>query len=141
MGNFRSKEMKNIIVLLIAQITLIGCLSKEIAPEIGSVDIKIMIGPLCPVEPCNRTVDDIRKVYESYTFTIKDTKTRKQVFEQKLAYNGTNGILKSPNMTVGEYELDINPKNIFTKQGFPKIFAIEKNKITELEISIDTGIR
>jgi hypothetical protein len=44
-------------------------------------------------------------------------------------------------MSVGEYELDFSPKSFFTKQGFPRLFNIEKSKTTQLDISIDTGIR
>lgn len=121
--------------------TLFACSSQTITPDIGSLDLKVTIGPLCPIEPCNRTADDIRKVYEAYTFTVKDVKTGKVVLEKTLTYNGTNGVLKSTDMSVGEYELDFTPKSFFTKQGFPRPFTIEKSKTTQLEISIDTGIR
>lgn len=121
--------------------TLFACSSQMIIPDIGSLDLKVTIGPLCPIEPCNRTADDIRKVYEAYTFTVKDVKTGKVVLEKTLTYNGTNGVLKSTDMSVGEYELDFTPKSFFTKQGFPRPFTIEKSKTTQLEISIDTGIR
>ena len=122
-------------------LTLIACSSQTITPDMGSLDLKVTIGPLCPVEPCNRTADDIRKVYEAYTFTVKETKTGKVVLEKTLTYNGTNGVLKSTDMSVGEYELDFSPKSLFTKQGFPRLFNIEKSKTTQLDISIDTGIR
>ncbi|GGD67992.1 hypothetical protein GCM10011514_35130 [Emticicia aquatilis] len=122
-------------------VTLLACSSQTITPDVGSLDLKVTIGPLCPVEPCNKTTDDIRKVYEAYTFTVKEAKTGKVVLEKTLAYNGTNGVLKSTDMSVGEYELDFTPKSFFTKQGFPRPFTIEKNKTTQLEIAIDTGIR
>ena len=122
-------------------VTLIACSSQTITPDIGLLDLKVTIGPLCPVEPCNRTTEDIRKVYESYTFTVKEAKTGKVVLEKKLTYNGTNGVLKSTDLSAGEYELDFSPKSFFTKQGFPRPFIIEKNKTTQLDISIDTGIR
>ncbi len=121
--------------------TLLACSSQTIVPDSGSLDLKVTIGPLCPTEPCNRTADDIRKVYEAYTFTVKEAKTGKVVLEKTLSYNGTNGVLKSTDMLVGEYELDFSPKSFFTKQGFPRPFTIEKSKTTQLEVSIDTGIR
>ena len=122
-------------------VTLIACSSQTITPDIGLLDLKATIGPLCSVEPCNRTTDDIRKVYEAYTFTIKEAKTGKVVLEKTLTYNGTNGVLTSTEMSVGAYELDFTPKTFFTKQGFPRPFIIEKSKTTQLDISIDTGIR
>lgn len=122
-------------------VTLIACSSQTINPDIGSLDLKVTIGPLCPVEPCNKTADDIRKVYEAYTFMVKEAKTGKVVLEKTLTYNGTNGLLKSTDMSAGEYELDFSPKSFFNKQGFPRPFTIEKSKTTQLDISIDTGIR
>lgn len=122
-------------------VTLIACSSKTITPDMGSLDLKVTIGPLCPVEPCNRTADDIRKVYEAYAFTVKDIKTGKVVLEKNLTYNGTKGVLKSTDVLVGEYELDVTPSSIFIKRNFPQTFIIEKGKTTQLDISIDTGIR
>lgn len=122
-------------------VILIACSSQTITPDMGSLDLKVTIGPLCPVEPCNRTADEIRKVYEAYAFTVKDTKTGKIVLEKNLTYNGTNGVLKSTDVLVGEYELDVTPSSIFTKRNFPQTFIIEKGKTTQLNISIDTGIR
>ena len=122
-------------------VTLFACSSQTITPDMGSLDLKVTIGPLCPLEPCNKTTDDIRKVYEAYAFTIKDTKTGKVVLEKKLTYNGTNGVLKSTDILVGEYELDVTPSSFFTKRNFPQTFIIEKGKITQLEVLIDTGIR
>ncbi len=133
--------MKRFIILSMIVVTLIACSSKTITPDIGSLDLKVAIGPLCPVEPCNRTADEIRKVYEAYTFTVKESKTGKVVLEKTLTYSGTNGVLKSTDMSVGEYELDFTPKSFFTKQGFPRPFTIDKGKTTQLDISIDTGIR
>jgi hypothetical protein len=133
--------MKSHIILSTIFLTLIACSSQSITPDIGSLDLKVTIGPLCPVEPCNRNADDIRKVYEAYTFIVKEAKTGKIVLEKTLTYNGTNALLKSTDMSIGEFELDFSPKSFFNKQGFPRPFIIEKSKITQLNISIDTGIR
>ena len=133
--------MKSYLILSTIFLTLIACSSQSITPDIGSLDLKVTIGPLCPVEPCNRNADDIRKVYEAYTFIVKEAKTGKIVLEKTLTYNGTNALLKSTDMSIGEFELDFSPKSFFNKQGFPRPFIIEKSKITQLNISIDTGIR
>ena len=133
--------MKNFILFSMILVTLFACSSQTITPDMGSLDLKVTIGPLCPLEPCNKTTDDIRKVYEAYAFTIKDTKTGKVVLEKKLTYNGTNGVLKSTDILVGEYELDVTPSSIFTKKKIPQTFIIEKGKTTQLEVLIDTGIR
>lgn len=135
------KIYKILFALSLSITLLIACAGETLAPEIGSLDLKVTIGPLCPLEPCNKTTDDIRKVYEAYAFTIKDTKTGKVVLEKKLTYNGTNGVLKSTDILVGQYELDVTPSSIFTKRNFPQTFIIEKGKTTQLEVFIDTGLR
>lgn len=122
-------------------VTLIACSSQTITPDIGSLDLKVTIRPLCPVEPCNRSKEELKQIYESYSFVVSNPVTKNIVSEQKVVFMDVYGRVKLNNLTVGEYELDITPKTIFTKQGFPKMFIIEKNKVTELEISIDTGIR
>ena len=135
------KTYKFFVLLSLSILFLIACASETVLPDTGSLDIKVTIGPLCPTEPCNRPADDIRQVYETYSFTVTDTKTNKQVLEKQLTYNGTNGIMKSTNLAVGEYELNIKPETFFTKRGFPKTIKIEKDKTTTMEIDIDTGIR
>ena len=122
-------------------IFLMACTSETLAPATGSLDIKVTIGPLCPVEPCKKTAEEFRQIYESYSFVITNPKDKSVVLEQKLSYNGTNGLLKSNSIAVGEYELNLKPESFFTKRGFPKTVIIEKDKTTTMEIDIDTGIR
>ncbi len=135
------KANKFFVLSSLSILFLIACASETVLPDTGSLDIKVTIGPLCPTEPCNRPPDDIRKIYETYSFTVTDTKTSKQVMEKQLTYNGTNGVMKSTDIIVGEYELNVKPETFFTKRVFPKTIKIEKNKTTSLEIDIDTGIR
>ncbi|MFY7911406.1 MAG: hypothetical protein ACOVO2_17720 [Emticicia sp.] len=135
------KAYKFFIIIGLSMLFLIACAGETVLLGTGSLDIKVTIGPLCSTEPCNRPVEDIRKVYEAYTFTVTDTKLNKQVLEKQLTYNGTNGVLKSTSLTAGEYELSIKPETIFTKKSFPQTFKIEKDKTTSLEINIDTGLR
>lgn len=138
---FSDNTMKRLLVLLIVKLVFMGCVSKTVEPQVGYLEIKATISPLCPVEPCNRTVDDIRRIYESYSFILQTGSTKQQILEQKLNYNGTNGILKVSDLPIGEYQLEISPKTIFTNRVFPKTFVIENSKVTTLQIDIDTGIR
>jgi hypothetical protein len=133
--------MKNITTIILVLVVIFACSTKTIAPETGSIDIQVTIAPLCPVEPCNKTTEELKTIYESYSFIISNPKDKSVVLEQKLAYNGTKGLMKSSNITVGEYELNIKPDNVFTRKGFPKTIKIEKDKTTSFEIDIDTGIR
>lgn len=122
-------------------VTLMGCLSTMISPKTGSIDIKVTIRPLCPVEPCNKTAAELAEIYESYSLIISNLTTKEVVLDSKVLYNGSNGSMKTNTIVVGEYELNIKPENIFTKRGFPKIIKVEKDKITSLMIDIDTGLR
>lgn len=122
-------------------VVFVSCATEDITPATGSLDVSVSVGPLCPVEPCNIPAEKIKEVYESYGFVVTNVSTKKVVLEQKISYNGTKGVLKSASIPVGEYEIDITPKNVITSRGFPKTFMIEKDKTTVLDISIDTGIR
>ena len=133
--------MRAMAIISFLSVCLFACITKTIAPETGLIDIKVTIAPLCPVEPCNKTTEELKAIYESYSFVITNPKDKSVVLEQKLTYNGTNGLLENSNIAIGEYELNIKPENIFTKRGFPKTVKIEKNKTTSLEIDIDTGLR
>lgn len=133
--------MKNYIIVSVMCLTLISCSSQTITPDIGSLDLTVTIRPLCPVEPCNRTAVELAAIYESYSLIITSLTTKRVVLEPKVLYNGLNGSVKANRIAVGEYELNIKPENVFTKRGFPKIIKIEKDKITNLVIDIDTGLR
>ncbi|WP_435356459.1 hypothetical protein [Emticicia sp. SJ17W-69] len=122
-------------------IFLMACASEAVAPEMGALDVKVTIGPLCPVEPCNKTIEELKSIYASYSLVLTNSDSKAIVLDQKLTYNGTNGLIKSTNIAVGQYEMSIKPENIFTKRGFPKTIIIEKNKTASLEIEVDTGIR
>jgi hypothetical protein len=133
--------MKKMTILGFLMVVMFACSTEIIAPETGSLDISVSIGPLCPVEPCKKTAEEIKMIYEAYSFVVKDTKSNTIVLEQKITHNGTNGILNATSIAVGEYELDVKPQTLFTKSGFPKLFTIQKDKTTKLEVDIDTGIR
>lgn len=134
--------MKTLMIFgVINLIALLACKTDDITVESGSLDLKVNIGPLCPVEPCTKTAAELKQVYEAYSFTLSNVKDKSIALQQNLSYDGTKGVLKSTNIAVGDYELNIKPENIFTKRGFPKTVTIEKNKVTTLEIDIDTGLR
>lgn len=119
----------------------VSCATEDVTPATGSLDVSVSVGPLCPVEPCNISAEKIKAVYEAYGFVLTNISTKKVVLEQKITYNGTKGVLKATTIPVGEYEIDITPKNVLSSKGFPKTVVVEKDKTTVLDINIDTGIR
>jgi hypothetical protein len=47
-------------------VTLIACSSQTITSDIVLLDLKLTIGPVCPVEPCNKTAVELTVIDESY---------------------------------------------------------------------------
>ena len=128
-------------ILGFLMVVIFACSTESNEPETGSLDIKVTIGPLCPVEPCTNSAEQTKQIYEAYSFVVSDAKTKKTVLEQKITHNGTNGLMNATSIPVGEYELDVKPKTFFSQEKFPQTFKIEKNVTTKLNIDIDTGIR
>jgi hypothetical protein len=123
-------------ISVISALLMLACAGTTIAPEEGSLDIKVSIGPICPVEPCTKTDAEKEQIYAAYSLIITSKTNRLLTYEKKASINS---ILQT--MPVGEYEIDISPKNIFNRNTFPITVKVEKGKITSLKIDIDTGIR
>ncbi|MEZ4901162.1 MAG: hypothetical protein R2822_05070 [Spirosomataceae bacterium] len=104
--------------------------------EEGILDIKVTVGPLCPVAPCNITETEKEAKYGAYSLIITN-KLQKDISFQKTVTIANI----SQKMPVGDYEINISPITIFSGRGFPKEVKIEKDKTTNLTIDIDTGIR
>ena len=135
------KANKIWILLSLLGLILVACVSDVITPDMGALDVKITVGPLCPVEPCNKTKEELKQIYESYSVVLSNDITKNVVSTQKVSSIDTYGEVKMSNLEVGAYELNIKPSSIFTNQIFPKKIKIEKDKTTSLEVDIDTGIR
>lgn len=133
--------MKKMTILGFLIFAILSCANETIAPDTGSLEIKVTIGPLCPVEPCSKSTEQIKQIYEAYSFVVSDTKSKKVVLEPKITHSGTNGFVNAISLPVGDYELDLKPQNPIKEGSFPKPFKIEKDKVTKLDILIDTGIR
>jgi hypothetical protein len=140
-NNTNMKTNKIWVLLSLWSLILIACGSEVVTPDTGALEIKITVGPLCPVEPCNKTKDELKQIYETYSVVLSNEQTKNVVSTQKVSSVETYGEVKMENLPVGEYELTIKPSNLFTSQNFPQKVGIEKDKTTSLQIDIDTGIR
>jgi hypothetical protein len=127
------------VYILLLAIILMGCPAPEPSPEYGSLNLTVNIGPFCNTEPCNKTAEEFKRLYENYSIVI--SKSKAIILEQKLKYNGKNGELIVANINAGEYQITLSPSDIFTGKGLPKTITIENGKDTKLTLDVDTGIR
>jgi hypothetical protein len=123
----------------------------EIGGEIpgnGVLEGKVTIGPLCPVEPCNLTPEQIAKVYTSRKVIIYEQAAQKKVTETNLNENGEYSLTLKP----GSYIIDISdsegnalPLDIqrrpFMGNTAPKEAEVKAGEKVTVNFDIDTGIR
>lgn len=105
-------------------------------PEVktGVLKGKVIIGPLCPVEPCPITV---LNPYTSRTIILQ-----KQTGEFFLPIILQGDGSFEAKISVGTYTLNLSDCDFLgCSYSFPKTVIIEENKTTEINIDIDTGIR
>ncbi len=127
--------MKKIIlaVLFLGLVFFAGCIQQEK----GVLQGNVTIGPLCPVEPCHVSPQQMEKVYELRKILIYDANRQSVLEEVNIDKNGTYSIYLNP----GKYVVDINKTGIDRSADVPKEINIEPGKTVALDINIDTGIR
>lgn len=106
-------------------------------PKYGSLSGIVTIGPLCPVEPCNLSEDFIKDAYAARKIIIykEDSSTTIQTLDIN-----SDHIYKT-NLLPGHYVVDINHLGIDHSGDVPKAITILPDKVLQLDIDIDTGIR
>lgn len=109
----------------------------NILQNVGFLEGKVEIGPLCPVEPCNLTQDQIAQAYEARKIIVYTSDRSSIVAIVSLDKIGNYKIALSP----GRYVVDINRIGIDSSADVPREITIETGKTVRLDIRIDTGIR
>jgi inhibitor of cysteine peptidase len=109
----------------------------NILQNVGFLEGKVEIGPLCPVEPCNLTQDQIAQAYEARKIIVYTSDRSSIVAIVSLDKIGNYKIALSP----GRYVADINRIGIDSSADVPREITIETGKTVRLDIRIDTGIR
>ncbi|PIW76152.1 MAG: hypothetical protein CO001_02980 [Candidatus Portnoybacteria bacterium CG_4_8_14_3_um_filter_40_10] len=101
----------------------------------GVLEIKVTIGPFCPVEhpgvPCPGPPD----AYTSRQVTIFESDGKTIVFQDYLDKEGNFGVGLSP----GDYQVLVSPGGI--GQPPKRTVTIKNGETTKLDIDIDTGKR
>ena len=124
--------MRNV-AFLVLTLLLFGCASPQNAK--GTLEGTITIGPLCPVEPCHLTQEQIDQAYTSRSIIIYAS-DRTTIARQISIPPGGNYEIE---LTPGRYFVTIRPGGI-GDYPFQEII-VSSNQTTRLDLNVDTGIR
>lgn len=138
-------------LLLVALLAIIfGCESVNIeADNIGTIEGKVTIGPLCPVvsvntvgNPCGYTDAQMNAIYGAYEVVVT---AANQASKKELTLD-KSGIFTF-DIPEGSYEVAVQKVDgsaigVSGQKSTEAMTAkVVKNQVSRLEISIDTGIR
>ena len=106
---------------------------KPVVRDSGTLVGWVNIGPLCPVEPCNR---DIGTLYSSRALVLQAEGGA--TIQEKLNSDGSFKMLLKP----GVYVVNItNCEFMGCRTALPRKVEIKAGAVSEIKIEIDTGIR
>jgi hypothetical protein len=103
----------------------------------GVLEGTVSIGPLCPVEPCQISPEQLAAVYAARKVIVYNADRSSVIKELSLDQSGKY----MTELPQGQYIVDINHVGIDRSAQVPTTVIIESGKTTTLDISIDTGLR
>jgi hypothetical protein len=124
-----------LLALLIIGLLLAGCNGGTV--EMGTLEGRVTIGPLRPVERPGEKRPIPPEVYEARKVMVYDKKGSKLVKKVDLGQDGYYSVELKP----GIYTVDINRIGIDSSSDVPKKIEIRPGETVKLDIDIDTGIR
>lgn len=109
------------------------------ADATGTLSGKVAIGPLCPVEPCEVTIDQRLMAYGARQVGVYE---RGQSVPAKTIRIRSDGRYAA-SLAEGEYTVDILPRQtgVGGASGVPKDITVKAGETVTVDIDIDTGIR
>jgi len=136
MGKNAMRIGRNIILAaaIFGIIFIAGCVAEG---QKGTLQGHVIIGPLCPVEPCNVTQEQIENAYASRKILIYDAGRQTILEEADIGKDGNYRIELNP----GNYVVDIARAGIGGSKDLPRNIKIDAGKTITLNTDIDTGIR
>jgi hypothetical protein len=102
----------------------------------GNLAGRVTIGPLCPVEPCSVSPDQVVAAYAARPIVIA---TKEGMFVGSVTADPESGY--SIALRPGTYVVDIRHQGIGGSADLPRTVIIHPGETVRLDISIDTGIR
>jgi len=143
-------QQKLLYIAIASAILYCGCIQDDIifGQEYGTLGGKVTIGPLCPVEPCNLTPEQIAKVYEARKVIVYEQFSKTKVAEVNLDNNGEYSLSLKPGSYIidvtdaygNELPLDLN-KRPRLGNAIPKEIELKVGDNIVVNFDIDTGIR
>ena len=126
-----------------------GCIpTNPLMERTGTLQGRVTIGPLCPVEPCNLPPERVAQIYTARRIIVYQQPTGIRIAETPLNADGTYSLTLLPgNYLVDVSDADGNPlpldpaRRPFVGSANPKEVEIRAGAITVLDFDIDTGIR
>jgi hypothetical protein len=97
----------------------------------------VKIGPICPVEQEGNPCPTPPSAYSARKVLIDDEQRTKVLFTVDIDSQGLYAI----DLVPGRYVVDLKQNGIDRSGDVPKVVDIHANTVTNVDISIDTGIR
>ena len=97
----------------------------------------VKIGPICPVEQEGNPCPTPPSAYAARKVLIYDEQRTRVLFTVDIDSQG----LYSIDLVPGRYVVDLKRNGIDRSSDVPKVIDIHANTVTNIDISIDTGIR
>jgi hypothetical protein len=125
-----------VLLVLIGSVSFsAACLADSQAD--GKIEGQVIVGPLCPVEPCEVSEEMLAQAYAARKVEVYTPDRSRLVQEAPLNATGYYEVSLPP----GTYLVDIARTGIDTSPQVPREVAIPAGGTVRLDIEIDTGIR
>jgi hypothetical protein len=125
-----------VIIIAIVFVTFDGGLPAGTANTTGTLNGKVSIGPLCPVEPCTIPHDRLVAAYAARPITIS---TPDGIVVTTVTADPESGYTVA--LKQGTYIVTLPKQGIGGSPDLPATVTIRSGETVVLDISIDTGIR
>jgi len=144
------KRYSILIIIIFGTILSFACenSTNNTTLKTGILEGKVTIGPLCPVEPCNLTPEQIAAIYEARKIIIYEKSSLSKIAEIQLNADGEYSVALDP----GQYIVDVSdangtvlPLDLSQRPQFgnaiPQEAELFSDQTTISDFDIDTGIR
>ena len=144
------KRYSILIIIIFGTILSFACenATNNTTLKTGILEGKVTIGPLCPIEPCNLTPEQIAAIYEARKVIIYEKTSFRKIIEFRLNAEGEYAVL----LNSGQYIVDISdangnalPLDLSQRPQFgnaiPQEAELFSDQTTISDFDIDTGIR
>ena len=124
-----------LLALATAGLLLAGCSGDSTST--GTLEGRVTIGPISPVEQPGEKPPAPPEVYEARKIMVYDSNGSRLIKEVNLGQDGYYSTTLKP----GTYTVDINHIGIDSSSDVPIKIEISPGETVSLDIDIDTGIR